>query len=229
MSFVGPTTLEGWKGVPVRAARWPRRPACRPSSRSTSPPPPWASGSTAPAATSATSTTSISASASAAAWCMTAPALRGACGNAGEIGHMPVVPGGDPCPCGNRGCLERYLSLEACERRRAGDRRGRLDRRGGAAVPHRRRHHREPVRSRDDHGRRPRAATRCSSGSSTRPSRCRNSIAERRDRTRAAGHRSPPSAQDAVLRGAAALAVSGVLSPRFGMMFAEGRGRHATR
>ncbi|TIM61373.1 MAG: ROK family transcriptional regulator, partial [Mesorhizobium sp.] len=37
-------------------------------------------------------------------------ALRGAWGNAGEIGHIPVVPGGEPCPCGNRGCLERYLS-----------------------------------------------------------------------------------------------------------------------
>lgn len=44
--------------------------------------------------------------------------MRGAWGNAGEIGHIPLVPGGDPCPCGNRGCLERYLSLEAYERRR---------------------------------------------------------------------------------------------------------------
>ena len=44
-------------------------------------------------------------------------ALRGAWGNAGEIGHMPVMPDGDPCPCGNRGCLERYVSLEAWERR----------------------------------------------------------------------------------------------------------------
>ena len=39
--------------------------------------------------------------------------LRGAWGNAGEIGHIPAVPDGEPCPCGNRGCLERYLSLEA--------------------------------------------------------------------------------------------------------------------
>ena len=39
--------------------------------------------------------------------------MRGAWGNAGEIGHIPVVPDGEPCPCGNRGCLERYLSLEA--------------------------------------------------------------------------------------------------------------------
>ncbi len=43
--------------------------------------------------------------------------MRGAWGNAGEIGHIPLVPGGDPCPCGNQGCLERYLSLEAHERR----------------------------------------------------------------------------------------------------------------
>ena len=44
--------------------------------------------------------------------------MRGAWGNAGEIGHVPLVPDGLPCPCGNRGCLERYLSLEAYERRR---------------------------------------------------------------------------------------------------------------
>lgn len=33
--------------------------------------------------------------------------------NAGEIGHMVVQPGGRACYCGNRGCLERYLSLQA--------------------------------------------------------------------------------------------------------------------
>ncbi len=38
---------------------------------------------------------------------------RGASLNAGEIGHMIVEPGGLPCPCGNRGCLERYVSLRA--------------------------------------------------------------------------------------------------------------------
>ena len=43
--------------------------------------------------------------------------MRGAWGNAGEIGHMPAVPDGEPCPCGNRGCLERYLSLDAFNRR----------------------------------------------------------------------------------------------------------------
>lgn len=34
-------------------------------------------------------------------------------GNAGEVGHMIVAPGGRPCECGNRGCLERYVSLRA--------------------------------------------------------------------------------------------------------------------
>ncbi|MFZ4964712.1 ROK family transcriptional regulator [Pseudomonas sp. Mn2068] len=33
--------------------------------------------------------------------------------NAGEIGHMTVVPGGKSCHCGNRGCLERYISIAA--------------------------------------------------------------------------------------------------------------------
>lgn len=33
--------------------------------------------------------------------------------NAGEVGHMVVQPGGRACYCGNKGCLERYLSLQA--------------------------------------------------------------------------------------------------------------------
>lgn len=33
--------------------------------------------------------------------------------NAGEIGHMVVQPGGRDCYCGNKGCLERYVSLQA--------------------------------------------------------------------------------------------------------------------
>jgi predicted NBD/HSP70 family sugar kinase len=39
--------------------------------------------------------------------------FKGSAHNAGEIGHMIVEPDGRPCPCGNRGCLERYLSLRA--------------------------------------------------------------------------------------------------------------------
>jgi predicted NBD/HSP70 family sugar kinase len=38
---------------------------------------------------------------------------RGATGNAGEIGHVVVEPGGRACFCGQRGCLERYASLDA--------------------------------------------------------------------------------------------------------------------
>ena len=40
-------------------------------------------------------------------------AYRGANGNATEIGHTPAVPGGKRCYCGNVGCLERYLSLQS--------------------------------------------------------------------------------------------------------------------
>lgn len=35
----------------------------------------------------------------------------GTLGNAGELGHVIVRPGGRLCACGNRGCLEPYLSL----------------------------------------------------------------------------------------------------------------------
>lgn len=35
---------------------------------------------------------------------------RGANGYAGEIGHMVVEPNGPPCPCGQRGCWERFAS-----------------------------------------------------------------------------------------------------------------------
>ena len=37
----------------------------------------------------------------------------GAFDSAGEVGHMIVAPGGRPCPCGQRGCLERYASARA--------------------------------------------------------------------------------------------------------------------
>lgn len=40
----------------------------------------------------------------------------GAHGGAGEIGHVVVRPGGLPCPCGQRGCLERYASAAAVGR-----------------------------------------------------------------------------------------------------------------
>lgn len=37
----------------------------------------------------------------------------GASAAAGEIGHVIVRPGGLPCGCGQRGCLERYASASA--------------------------------------------------------------------------------------------------------------------
>lgn len=36
--------------------------------------------------------------------------FRGAHGLAGELGHMVVDPHGPPCPCGQRGCWERFAS-----------------------------------------------------------------------------------------------------------------------
>jgi glucokinase len=35
---------------------------------------------------------------------------RGAHGVAPELGHLRVIPDGRPCPCGKRGCWERYCS-----------------------------------------------------------------------------------------------------------------------
>lgn len=46
--------------------------------------------------------------------------LRGAFGNAGEVGHVVVVPGGLACDCGNAGCLEQYASRMALRRHLAG-------------------------------------------------------------------------------------------------------------
>jgi glucokinase len=42
--------------------------------------------------------------------------LRGLNGMAGEFGHMQVVPDGQPCECGGRGCWEQYASGNALVR-----------------------------------------------------------------------------------------------------------------
>jgi glucokinase len=39
--------------------------------------------------------------------------FRGASGVAPELGHLVLVPDGRPCPCGKRGCFERYCSGSA--------------------------------------------------------------------------------------------------------------------
>ncbi len=142
---------------------------------------------------------------------------RGAWGNAGEIGHIPMVPGGEPCPCGNRGCLERYVSLEAFERRG-----GSLDAAAFARET-------APIL---------RAAVVTVEnlydpetivlGGLVPPAlleayareleQLPNSVAARRARALPRVLLSDGGA-DTVLRGAAALAVSGALSPRIGLLF----------
>ena len=39
--------------------------------------------------------------------------LHGFVGMAGEIGHMTVIPEGNPCSCGSTGCLEKHASATA--------------------------------------------------------------------------------------------------------------------
>jgi glucokinase len=39
--------------------------------------------------------------------------LRGYLGMAAELGHITVVPNGNPCGCGNRGCVEKHASATA--------------------------------------------------------------------------------------------------------------------
>jgi glucokinase len=39
--------------------------------------------------------------------------LHGHVGMAGELGHITVVPEGNPCACGNIGCLEKHASATA--------------------------------------------------------------------------------------------------------------------
>jgi glucokinase len=39
--------------------------------------------------------------------------VHGFVGMAGEFGHMTVIPNGNPCGCGNYGCLEKHASATA--------------------------------------------------------------------------------------------------------------------
>jgi glucokinase len=39
--------------------------------------------------------------------------MHGAIGMAGELGHIRVIPDGNPCACGNCGCLEKHASATA--------------------------------------------------------------------------------------------------------------------
>lgn len=42
--------------------------------------------------------------------------FHGSNGMAGEVGHMSIVYGGRPCPCGRHGCWEQYASASALKR-----------------------------------------------------------------------------------------------------------------
>lgn len=53
--------------------------------------------------------------------------VHGSRGMAGEIGHLPVVPAGEKCVCGQRGCTEAYASASAIARRYIAS--------GGADIP----------------------------------------------------------------------------------------------
>ncbi len=46
--------------------------------------------------------------------------IAGARNTGGEFGHAPVVMDGEPCACGQRGCLEAYASAASIARRYAG-------------------------------------------------------------------------------------------------------------
>lgn len=147
--------------------------------------------------------------------------MRGAWGNAGEIGHIPVVPDGESCPCGNRGCLERYLSIDALHRARTSEANW------VEAVAPIFRNAVTTIENLFD----PETVVLGGLASADLLDRLAalaahlpNSIAARRDREtpRVIVAR---GGEHSVLRGAAALAVSGVLSPRFGQMFAGDRGR----
>jgi predicted NBD/HSP70 family sugar kinase len=141
--------------------------------------------------------------------------IRGAWGNAGEIGHIPAVPDGEPCPCGNRGCLERYFSLDAFRRRQRPEAEWVQE---IAPIFH------NAVRTIENlfdpqtvvlGGLAPQTLI---DQLATLADGLTNSVAAR-------ANRSYPrvvvasDCQHSALRGAAALAVFGVLSPRFGQMF----------
>lgn len=146
-------------------------------------------------------------------------AQRGAWGNAGEIGHIPIVPDGEPCPCGNRGCLERYVSLDAFGRRGLGE---------TAWVESIRPQLRAAITTIENlfdpgtiilGGLMPEGlATELVAAASDLP----NSVSARRDR-KAPRLIVSSNGPNTILLGAAALAVAGVLSPRFGQLFVPGR------
>jgi predicted NBD/HSP70 family sugar kinase len=232
MSFVGSTTLQGWKGVPIRerltqATGLPVFPGVDLAAA--------ALGDRLYGAGQAFSDFYYLYFGVGLGGTMVGDGivLRGAHGNAGEIGHLPLVPDGELCSCGNRGCLELTVSLDALDRRlKADDPTADLDiamRDGGPVVeawiaeaaPVLRRAITTIENLFDPEtivigGLAPEALLRqLVRAAEPLP----HSVAERADRTVPRIHLSQDG-HDGVLRGAAALAISGVLSPRFGLLFA---------
>ena len=119
MSFVGPTTLDGWSGVPVRARL-----------EEVTKLPAFIALDTVAAALGVRLYGEGAAMSQfyylhlgvglGGTMMQDGVPVRGAWGNAGEIGHIPAVRDGLPCPCGNAGCLERYLSLDSFSNRPMG-------------------------------------------------------------------------------------------------------------
>lgn len=112
MSFVGPTTLPGWAGVPA-AERLQDETGL-----------PAFVGGDAPAAALSEAMFGLGRSLRdffyihfglglGGGLVVDGQVHQGAWGNAGEFGHMPIVAGGRPCSCGNEGCLETYVSVHA--------------------------------------------------------------------------------------------------------------------
>lgn len=216
MSFVGPTTLEGWKGVAVgeRLAQAVPYPAFVEADMA--------------AAAHAERLYGIGSELGnfyylyfgvGLGGCLVNDAgiVRGTWGNAGEIGHIPVVPDGRSCPCGNHGCLERYLSLDAFEQRPAGQT---IADWAAEAAPQ--------LRSAvviienlfdpeaiiiGGVAPQPLLAALVAAAAAELP----NSVAARAQRT--APRLVLSTGDNVVVRGAAALAISGALSPRFGRLF----------
>ncbi len=218
MSFVGPTTLQGWHGFPVAEKL--------------------AEISPAPAFIEADSAAAALGERLHGAGrtirdffylyfgiglggCMVheGVAVRGAFRNAGEIGHVQLIPDGEPCACGNHGCIERYVSLEAYYRRRPVV--GRAGWIAEAAPVFRRaiatiENLFDPETiivggiAEDD--------VLAELVAAAEP--LMNSVSNRKERLLPRIIRSA-NGHDAVLRGAAAVALVGVLSPQSGLLFAQ--------
>ena len=172
MSFVGPTTLEGWKDVPVRerladADRaaglrrgrhrrgGPRRAALRRRR-----------------AISATSTISISASASAAAWSMTARRCAAPAAMPARSATCRSCRTASPAPAAIAAASNAICRSRRWERRARRSARTRWIAEAAPLFRTALDHHREPVRPRDHRDRRALRRTGCSSGSPKPPRPC---------------------------------------------------------